>query len=86
MCVCLVVPDSLQLHRLAHQAPLSMGLSWQEYWSGLPFPPAGDLPNAETEPKFPVTPELEGGYFTTAPPGNPKMLRNNFRLSDFLKC
>ena len=33
-----------------HQAPLSMGLSWQEYWSGLPFPPPGDLPDPGIEP------------------------------------
>ena len=30
---------------VAHQAPLSMGFSRQEYWSGLPFPPPGDLPD-----------------------------------------
>ena len=35
---------------VAHQAPPSMGFSWQEYWSGLPFPPPGDLPNPGTEP------------------------------------
>ena len=34
---------------VAHQAPLSMGFSRQEYWSGLPFPPPGDLPNPGTE-------------------------------------
>ena len=33
---------------VARQAPLSMGLSWQEYWSGLPFPPPGDPPDPET--------------------------------------
>ena len=31
------------------QAPVSLGFSWQEYWSGLPLPPPGDLPNSETE-------------------------------------
>ena len=36
------------------QAPLSMEFSKQEYWSGLPFPPPGDLPNPGTEPKSPV--------------------------------
>ena len=35
---------------VACQAPLSMGFSRQEYWSGLPFPSPGDLPNPETEP------------------------------------
>ena len=36
---------------VALQAPLSMGFSRQEYWSGLPFPSPWDLPNPETEPK-----------------------------------
>ena len=39
---------------VAHQAPLSMGFSRQEYWSGLPFPSAGDLPNAGIEPGSPA--------------------------------
>ena len=34
----------------AHQAPLSMGFPWQEYWSGLPFPSPGDLPDPGTNP------------------------------------
>ena len=38
----------------AHQAPLSMGLYRQEYWSGLPFPTPGDLPNPGIEPKSPA--------------------------------
>ena len=39
---------------VAHQAPLSMGFSRQEYWSGLPFPSPGDLPDPGTEPGSPV--------------------------------
>ena len=39
---------------VAHQAPLSMGSSRQEYWSGLQFPTPGDLPNLGIEPKSPV--------------------------------
>ena len=35
---------------VACQAPLSMGFSWQEYWSMLPFPPPGNLPDPEMEP------------------------------------
>ena len=64
--------DSLQPHELyvACQAPLSMGLSRQEYWSGLPFPPPGDLPDPGIRPAFPA---LGGGFFTTAPPGKPKL-------------
>ena len=38
----------------AHQAPLSMGFSRQEYWCGLPFPFPGDLPNPGIEPEAPV--------------------------------
>ena len=54
------------LWTVAHQTPLSMGFSWQEYWSGLPFPPSGDLPNLGIEP---MSPALAGGFFTTAPSG-----------------
>ena len=57
------------------QVPLSMGLSWQEYWSGLPFPPPGDLPNTGTEPASPVAPALAGGFFTTEPPGKPQIAK-----------
>ena len=47
------------------QAPLPMGFSRQEYWSGLPFPSPGDLPNPGIEP---TSPELAGRFFTTEPP------------------
>ena len=49
---------------VAHQAPLSMELSRQEYWSGLPFPIPGDLPDPGIEPTSPVSPALAGGFFT----------------------
>ena len=52
------------LGTVAHQAPLSMGFSRQEYWSGLPFPPPGDLPDPWVKP---VSPALAGGFFTTLP-------------------
>ena len=48
-----------------------MEFSRQEYWGGLPFPPPGDLPNAEIEPASPVSLALAGRFFTTAPPGKP---------------
>ena len=51
---------------VACQAPLSMGFSRQEYWSGLPFPPPGDLPDPRIDP---VSPALAGRFFTTEPPG-----------------
>ena len=46
------------------QAPLSMGFSRQEYWSGLPFPPSGDLPDWGIKPTSLMSPELAGRYFT----------------------
>ena len=56
---------------VAHQPPLSMGFSRQEYWSGLPFSPPGDLPNPGIEPASLASPALAGGFFTTVPPGEP---------------
>ena len=53
----------------ACQSLLSMGFSRQEYWSGLSFPPPGDLPDPGIEPQTPATPALAGGFFTTEPPG-----------------
>ena len=46
---------------VARQAPLSMEFPREEYWSGLPFPPPGDLPNPEIEP---WSPALAGGFFS----------------------
>ena len=50
----------------ACQAPLSMGLSKQEYWNGLPYPPPGDLPNSGIEPAYLMSPALAGGFFTAS--------------------
>ena len=50
-----------------------MGVSQQEYWRGLPFPPPGDLPHPVTKPMFPVSPALAGGFFTIEPPGKTRM-------------
>ena len=61
VCVCLVasvVSDSATLWPVATQAPLSMGFSRQEYWSGLLFP-SGDLPNLGIIPMSPVSPPLQ---------------------------
>ena len=52
-------------------APLSMLLSRQEKWSGLPFPPPGDLPDPGIKPTIPA---LEGRFFTTESPGKPCQL------------
>ena len=56
------VSDSAIPWTVACQAPLFMGFSKQEYWSGLPFPPPGDLPHPGIKPASPV---FVGGLFTT---------------------
>ena len=53
---------------VAYQAPLSMGFSRQEYWSGLPFPPPGDLPNPGIKPR---SPELQADALPSEPSGEP---------------
>ena len=60
-CLNLVTPWTV-----ACQAPLSMGFSKQEYWSGLPFPPPGDLPGLGIEPESLGSPALAGGFCITA--------------------
>ena len=51
---------------VARQAPRSMGLSWQECWSRLPFPSPGDLPNPGIEPGPLTSPPLAGTFFPTS--------------------
>ena len=62
-----VVPDSATPWTVARQAPLSMGFSRQEYWSGLPCPPPGDLPHLGIEPRSPA---LQADCSLSGPPGN----------------
>ena len=59
---------SLEPHGLYHIYPLSMEFSRQEYWSGLPFPLQGDLPEPGIKPVSLVSPALAGGFFTSASP------------------
>ena len=73
ICECVIDVYSLShaplfatLRTVACQAPLSMGFSRQEYWSRLPFPSPGDLPNPGIEP---TSLALAGGFFTTGPSG-----------------
>ena len=56
------------LWTVAHQAPQSMGFSRQEYWSGLPFPSPGDLPDPGIEPRSPA---LQADALTSEPRGKP---------------
>ena len=67
-----VAPDSATLWTVARQAPLSMGFSRQEYWSGLPFLLPGDLPHPGIKP---TSPALADGFFTPEPPGKPEKSR-----------
>ena len=53
---------------VAHQATPSMGFSRQEYWSGLPFPSPGDLPDPGIKPRSPT---LQADALTSEPPGKP---------------
>ena len=66
MCVLSHVQLFVTPWTVARQAPLSMGYFKQEYWSGLPFPPPGNLPNPRNEP---VSPALTSGFFTTETQG-----------------
>ena len=50
---------------IAHQSPLSLGFSRQQYWSGLQWPPPGELPNPGIEPTSLMSPALAGGLFIT---------------------
>ena len=68
---CSVVSDSETPWTAAHQAPLSMEFSRQEYWSGLPFPFPGDLPNQGIEPRSPA---LQEDSLPSEPAGNPRFL------------
>ena len=65
----LVVSASLQPNKTAaHQAPLSMGFSRQEYWSGFPFPTPGDRSQPGIEPGSPI---LQADSLPCEPPGKP---------------
>ena len=63
---------------VAHQAPLSMGFPRQEYWSGLPLPAPGDLPDPGIEP---MSPALQGA---SLPLGSPVILYS--RLISLMQC
>ena len=67
---CSVMSDSFAIPcTIAHQAPLSMEFSKQEYWSGLPLPSPGDLPDPGIEPGFPT---LQADFFLPSElPGKP---------------
>ena len=71
MCVCMLscfscVQLCVTLWTATHQTSLSVGFSKQEYWSGLPCPPLGHLPDPGIEPVSPMSPGLAGRFFTTS--------------------
>ena len=70
---CQVTSDSVTPRTAIRQAPLSMAFSRQEHWSGLPFPPSGDLPHPGIQPSSLVSPEPAGKFFTTELLGSPNI-------------
>ena len=70
--LCSGVSDSVTPWTIAHQTPLSMGFSRQEFWSGLPFPSPRTLPDPGIEPmSFASLAPTGGFFFTTVPSGKP---------------
>ena len=65
VCACSIVFNSAIPWTVTPPVPLSMGFSRQEFWSGLPYPPPGDLPNPGTEPPSLPYPALAGATSTT---------------------
>ena len=63
---------------VAYQAPPSMGFSSQEYWSGLPFPSPGDLPDPGIEPGSPA---LQADALPSEPPGKLYNTQNTFKMN-----
>ena len=90
VCVC-VTAKSLQSYLtlcspldrslVACQAPLSMGFSRQEYWSELPWPPPGDLPNTGIEPLTPVAPASQADFLPLNYQGSPWVLWQLYKYS-----
>ena len=70
--------DSATPWTIVHQAALSWDFPGKSYWSGLPFPLPGNLPDSGIELESPA---LAGRYFTTEPPGKP--VRNGWASENF---
>ena len=69
---------------VACQAPLSMEFSRQEYWSGLPCPPSGDLPDPGIKLESPVSPALQADSLPNYPPGKPNL--HKYLCISWIKC
>ena len=74
VCVCSVTSVMSDLWTVAHQAPLSMGFSRQECWSGLPCPPPGDLPEPGIELASLASPALQMDSLCKESPGKPSQI------------
>ena len=83
---CSAASDSANPWTIAHQVPLSVKFSSQKYWSGLPFPIPGDLPNADIEPASLASPVLAGRFFTTDHQGSPKMIPTSIENMKTFDC
>ena len=70
-------PTLMTLRTVALQAPLSVGFSRQEYWSGLPFPSPGNLPNPRIEPGSPA---LQAYSLPSEPPESPKPTQSSIQF------
>ena len=68
------------LQTVACQAPLFMGFSRQENWSGLPCPPQRDLPDPGIEPTSPASPALIGRFFIAEPLGKPSFVVDSLQI------
>ena len=66
-----VIPASASPWTVAHQTPQCMGFSRKEYWSGLPCPPLGDLPDPAIEPTSPASPALQADFLPLTQWGKP---------------
>ena len=74
-----VVSNSVNLWTVPYQASLSIGFSREEYWSALPFPPTGDLPDPGIKPMSLIVPVLAGRFFTISARGealSTKIIKN----------
>jgi len=83
-----VMSNTVTLWTIACQAPLSRGFSRQEYWSRLPFPSPGNLPDQGIEPVSLMSPILVHGFFTTRATWEAQDTLRKFKLHNFAgeKC
>ena len=84
--MCVLSHSDMSNSSETHGLPGSSGheIFRQEYWSGLPFPPPGDLPNLGTEPKSPASPALQVDSLPAEPSGKPQTLCTCAQLSPAL--